>query len=259
MEGKLRQNCTLYPKGKKAIYYPQKYVAACCFIFLILSLFQKCQAEISRLTPPQIFEQMKEAYMNCRSYQDIGFIETTLERNGAKQVERFPFKIYYLRPHRFRFEWKAHFYPGGKIFFNIVWCDGNETFTYWETGKLDKMLTLEAGIKASAGVSRGGSYTVPSMLICPEKSTILTKLVDSVMIKEETVDDELCYLIQAKHTQTEEIVYLWIGKRDFLLRKLRRVLKLGLISEEYHHDIKINHDIPEKTFAFKPSRQVDLP
>jgi len=49
------------------------------------------------------------------------------------------------------------------------------------------------------------------------------------------------------------IVELWISKKDFLLRKLKRKLRSGALLEEIHKDIRINHKIPQGIFNFEPS------
>lgn len=117
------------------------------------------------------------------------------------------------------------------------------------------MESLEHGIKANAGVSSGSSYTVPSMLFFPEKSFILERLIIKKLINEERLNGIPCYIIQTKHKITNKKCFLWIGKKDFLLRKLKREISIydikGL-SKETHQNIKTNHEIPHKIFNFKP-------
>jgi hypothetical protein len=195
---------------------------------------------------------MKEAYANCRSYQDTGLVTTKSDTGGPGPLEPISFKTYFVRPDKFRFEWETRFFPGDRMFFNVAWSNGGATYTYWESGKLDKMNSLQSGIRANAGVSGGSSYIVPSMLICPENSTILTQLVDVVPICEELLGNTICFLIQGRHLRTGEALFVWVGKHDYLLRKLKRVLQGRGISEETHLNVMIDPRIPPQVFIFVP-------
>jgi outer membrane lipoprotein-sorting protein len=222
--------------------------------YFTLPVLCRYQPESSRVSAADLQKKMRSTYADCQSYQDTGIVETiSQDGHGAISKSRTLFKTYFARPNLFRFEWRQSLFPGGKEYQNIIWCDGTKTFTYWGIGKLDRIDSLTAAINANAGVSRGGSSTVPSMLITPNDCTVFNKLVEWTMVREEKIDNVTCYLIKAKHSRTQERVYLWVGKNDFLLRKLSRELGARGVSEERHDHIEIHHIIPKNLFTFKPS------
>ena len=232
------------------------YEIVLTFFIVILFTHLQAQAQNIKLTAKEIIEKMIETYKNSISYQDTGIvIETTFSEKLGKIVNKKPFKTYFVRPNLFRFEWKESFYPGKRMYRCVVWCNGKDTYTYWQTGKLERMRNLKDGILANAGVSSGSSYTVPSMLIFSEESFILKNLVIEKITNEEEINRTLCYVIQAKHKTRKKKYFIWIGKKDFLLRKLKRDIitpNLKGFSEEIHQNIRINHEIPLHIFNLKP-------
>jgi len=223
--------------------------------FCLALLFQQIQAENNKLSPNQIFERMGEVYRNCRSYNDSGKVKETYFLEGKNLIVQKPFKIYFTRPNFFRFEWKGQIHPEGEMFFSIVWCNGNETFTYSELGRFEKIKSIEDGIIAHSGVSSGGINTVPMMLINQENSFIFNKLIDKVLLKEEAIDGVKCYVIQAKFRKSGKEIELWIGKDNFLFRKLKTKSKFptfSCISEESHRNIYLNKEISSGIFNFVP-------
>ena len=227
----------------------------CSIIFsfiLVFIIFLEVQAEQTKLSAHQIIEKMGETYRKCLSYQDSGVIQKTPINPSNKQVVQKPFKTYFARPNLFCFEWKEKFPQKEETFLYVVWHNGKETYTYWELGKFEKINTLEQAIVANSGVSSGGISTVPLMLINQERSFILKSLIDEILVREDVIDGVKCYVIQAKHEKLGREVELWIGKGDFLLRKLKRNLFSEAISEEIHKNIKLDHKISKEIFNFKP-------
>ena len=67
---------------------------------------------------------------------------------------------------------------------------------------------------------------------------ILKSLIDEILLREDVIDGVKCYVIQAIYEKLGREVELWIGKDDFLLRKFKRKLFSGAISEEIHKNIE---------------------
>jgi len=124
-------------------------------LFLLLPFYVNFRQATEPVRPEAIIERMKEIYSECRSYQDEGSVITKSEKSGSQSLNPVTFKTYFVRPDKFRFEWKTRLFPGGLMLFNVIWSDGEATHTYWESGKLDKMDSLQSGIMANAGVTRG--------------------------------------------------------------------------------------------------------
>lgn len=203
----------------------------------------------------EIIKRMGEKYADFSSYQDTGFIETTFIINSGKQVSRKPFKTYFVRPNLFRFEWRAQFHPESPWILCVLWCDGKDTFTYWESGKLDKMKSLLDGISANAGVSSGGTTTIPCMLLKSGCHFTLINLQNLYLIGEDKLEGDKCYIIEGTDTKIEKKYKLWIGKKDPLLYKLESQMKFKdflSITVEKHENICFNKKIDTKIFNFKP-------
>lgn len=227
----------------------------CSIIFsfiLVFIIFLEVQAEQTKLNAHQIIEKMGETYKKCLSYQDSGVIQKTPIDPSNKQVVQKPFKTYFAQPNLFCFEWKEKIPQKEETLLYVVWHNGKEAYTYWELGKFEKENSLEQAIVANSGISSSGISTVPLMLINQERSFILKSLIDEILVREDVIDGVKCYVIQAKYEKLGREVELWIGKDDFLLRKLKRKLSSGAISEEIHKNIELDHKISKEIFNFKP-------
>jgi hypothetical protein len=58
----------------------------------------------------QIIENMKQTYITCRTYQDSGTVDFISVHKEDRQIDRMPFKTYFVRPNLFRFEWEGRFF-----------------------------------------------------------------------------------------------------------------------------------------------------
>ena len=208
----------------------------------------------SKITPQIIMKRMAQRYASCSSYQDTGVVQTTHNEANSARIERMPFKTYFARPRFFRFEWIDYFHwkDGRK---SIVWCDGKDTYSYWEPDRYEKEEYLGLGIAGATGISRGAAHTIPRLLMADEVSGFaLTELTNLSLVGEELFEGVLCYRINGKHP-FGDIYELWIGKRDYLLRKLREEStnkEYVTVKEEIHRNIKLNEAITSDIFNFKP-------
>lgn len=233
-------------------------VQSICFplLSLLISLLCFSSAAVSqesKLSPRLILKRMAENYAACSSYQDTGVHETTYHEATSGRIEKMPFKLYFKRPNLLRFEW-IDYAPWRDGRTKIVWSNGSETFTYWEPDTYEKDESLSMGIAGATGISRGAAHTIPSLLLEEIGGFELTDLTDLSLVGEEVFENEPCYRISGKHP-AGDVYELWIGKRDFLLRKERTRTDEKdqyIIEEEIHRDIKINGHIVAETFNFKP-------
>ncbi|HEV2912142.1 MAG TPA: DUF2092 domain-containing protein [Pyrinomonadaceae bacterium] len=196
---------------------------------------------------------MAENYATCSSYQDTGVVETTHHEAFSGRIQKMPFKIYFKRPNLLRVEWVDYFpWEDGRT--KIIWSNGKETFNYWEPDRYEKDESLSLGIASATGISSGAAHTIPSLLLEEIGGFLLTELSDLSLVGEEVFENELCYRISGKHP-SGDVYELWIGKRDFLLRKEKTQTNYTdyyTIEEQIHRNIKINGPIPAETFNFKP-------
>jgi outer membrane lipoprotein-sorting protein len=198
--------------------------------------------------------RIAQSYAGCSSYQDTGVVETTFDETTSGRIEKKPFKTYFQRPTLFRFEWIDYSpYKDGRL--NIVWSNGKEAFTYWQPDRYEKEESLSMGIAGATGISSGAAHTLSRLLMEDIMSGFaLTDLTDLSIVGSEQFEGEWCYRISGKHP-SGSLYELWIGKSDYLVRKLRRRSKFenfSTLEEEIHRDIKINVPIARSVFNFKP-------
>ena len=70
----------------------------------------------------------------------------------------------------------------------------------------------------------------------------------------ESIDGHECDVIEVSFMKHQRIWYLWLSKQDHLPRKLKEVVRVSrpLIMYEYWSDVKVNAEIPDEKFVWKP-------
>lgn len=227
-----------------------------CLASVIVVLSSGLPIIVQAQTKPDatnIINNMFKVYSRLDSYQDEGILITTNDEPTGGTIEKMPFNTFFKRPNLFRFEWTEFLITklGRK---HVIWFNGNEAFTYWEPDRYEKEESLQLAVAGATGVSYGTVNTV-SDLLSPDEfgSSTLKRLMKVSLSGEETFEGVRCYRINA--LENGEPVELWVGKNDFLLRKLRRETKLGdtvSIKEEIRRKLQINQAIPEVVFNYKP-------
>ncbi|HVS09667.1 MAG TPA: hypothetical protein VMS76_07305 [Planctomycetota bacterium] len=118
----------------------------------------------------EVLSNVANVYASCRSYRDDGDVVSTIVgkpplelRNTARQ----PFSTVFQRPDRFRFEFRGM--TGGseeKWEHYVIWSEEGLTRSWWTLRpEVEIGRSIEAAIGAAAGVSKGSSCTIPSLLI----------------------------------------------------------------------------------------------
>lgn len=201
----------------------------------------------------RILNNMFRVYSRLASYQDEGILVTTNDEETGGTIEKMPFKTFFKRPNLFRFEWTDYGITKlGKT--KMIWFDGKEAFMYWEPDRYEKERSLSSAVAGATGISLTTVNTLSDLLL-PEEfgGSSLKTLVKVSLMGEEMFEGVRCYRLKA--TEMGDPIELWIGKNDFLLRKLRRERKYDdrlSISEEIRRKISVDQSIPEVVFNYKP-------
>jgi outer membrane lipoprotein-sorting protein len=201
------------------------------------------------LSGTEIVRKMAAQYAGADSYQDSGLVQEAKAGGGSRPRLVNSFKTYFARPGKFRFEWKPA--ETDNRSWRIIWSNSDDLYSLSSEGALERESRGETSIAAAAGVSRGASNTVVSLLATGIGGFRLTQLERVVLVREEKFEGEDCYVVRGYHPLGLAID-LWISKSDSLLRKIRETNADGSYQEEVRRGIKLNAPVNNNTFEFKP-------
>jgi outer membrane lipoprotein-sorting protein len=221
---------------------------------LLLVVGSNCNIVVAQKqnpSPNEIIKLMVEQYAAVTSYRDSGVVETATGGSLPTRSTDVAFKIYFTRPRKLHFEWVelSSFSSAER---NVVWSDGEKTFGYYsfEPGKVKPEEDLGMGLAGATGVSLGSAITVPNLLLKDVGGFSLVDLKRISLKGEEQFEGEACYVLEGFHPNSEPWQF-WVGKKDFLLRKLTTRRENGELEEEIHRDIRVNEPIPDEKYRLK--------
>jgi outer membrane lipoprotein-sorting protein len=231
----------------------KRLVALCSLLFLFVSI-----AFSNSSTPPvaqEIVNKMLAVYANCSSYIDEGHVSILFIQNSGKRTVLRPFSTAFVRPSKFRYEFKDRF---GESEWNnyIVSMKGDEVKTFWSIKPdMPPPANLQMAIAGATGVSGGSAHTVPRMLM-PEvlgynKFKLLSQL---QLISEEQVNGADAYKIEGTDSQGNKISF-WVDKEKLLLLKIYEARKINDFETETTTTYKpsVNITVTEEKLEFKPA------
>jgi outer membrane lipoprotein-sorting protein len=263
------------------------------FFIILLSLVYVSPSQVSAPNPRTVLREMIAQYESVSSYQDSGVIRVVQADSsliadlGNHHVRSISFtdgtfvsfKTYFVRPRKFRFEWKNSFLKMSRE--AAIWTEGKRVYSwtpamsrddgsYSLSGGRDLRFKLEEARRPSAGAA----FIIPSLLMPKDVgylpfANMVNSMTELSLLGEEQSEGETCYVIKGKMYGTPWM--LWVGKNSHLLRKKRTLYSVGgsfdetvetgkrsgetFMAEEIHRDIKINMQIPENVFRYKPKLQ----
>jgi len=195
------------------------------------------------LSAHTIIQQMKEGYASARSYLDTGMVrEVFTDANGSRTVEK-PFSTAFVRPHRFRYEFREKVRPFEERQF-VIYRNRDDLRVHWDQEHVMKLDTLDQAIAAATGVSSESAITVPAMLL-PDEITWrrAIRFRKPERIADATLRGIDCYRI-VDHTGRGQMT-LWIGKAGLLLRQAE--------SELSFDDFRV-----QRTTTYNPERDIPV-
>jgi hypothetical protein len=198
-----------------------------------------------------ILKRMARTYTSAKSYADSGVVHTY--HNGVRDPASLSFRTHYLRPDHLKFEMTQNI--GSPYFaerYTVMWYNGNRTY-YWER-EYPQIVTrhdVTSTIAQFTGTSGRSAHNIPSLL---QKNfgwqEYLYDIASPSVLGEEVFEHVDCYRVQgAGHG--ERRFELWIGKSDYLIRKIKTTYS-DFSNEEVHEGIEINQPIPPEMLAFSP-------
>lgn len=206
------------------------------------------------ISPDDLMRGMRAAYAAAKSYADTGEVEIVVSLSGKEQRTTKPFSIKFQEPSLIRIEWTDTF--GGVPTPYILWSGANGTYKYAsrmnQLGK--KYDSLEQAIASQSGSSGGSTTYIPDLLLKVLKTPTLSDLADLKYLGEEKVDGVVCHMISGNRKANE--MQIWIGKADFLIRKIRTKTQFAE-STERHQSIILNGVLNATEVTFTPPADVE--
>lgn len=205
-------------------------------------------------SPRQIVAHMREAYAALRSYSDSGVVLIHM-RNGERPDE-ITFRSAFVRPQWFRFEWLTHhpYPPLRHLTHNsVIWSNADGVYSWTDLSGKDavaqKQQSFALAVAGATGVSRGSAHTIASLL-APDVALgepMLERVTSLELAGIEPFDGATCYRLAGQNADFGTYEF-WIGKDDYLLRKITYRIR-GVLHEEIRRDIQTNVDLAEQIFA----------
>jgi outer membrane lipoprotein-sorting protein len=109
---------------------------------------------------------MQKLYAECRTYRDQGVVKVDyLNEDGSRRDgDRRPFSTAFIRPDRFRFEFKDE--SGGYGDLYVIWADGRAVRSWWTTRRqVESWPSIADAVDAATGVSGGSAHLVANLLV----------------------------------------------------------------------------------------------
>src|SRR5215213_1315361 len=224
------------------------------FLSIILMLFVCSYNGICQSTPvtaESIVKEMQAQYSKASSYEDEGIVEEVMEDDLTNPVTILSFKTYFSRPSLFRFEWTDERIPDKDKNFSIVWFYKDKAnFSHGgdlqPTGKTPNFYQAILGAKP---ISRDAVYDIPVLLNGEFGKSWLEEVTNLSILSEEKLEGEDCYVVKAEFSDLPS-VDMWISKRDFLLRKIRKRVNDTYL-DGIRKKIKLNQGLSTDIFNYK--------
>jgi outer membrane lipoprotein-sorting protein len=208
-------------------------------------------------SPQQILDRMAKVYAGCKTYRDSGVVITVFVEGvfGKRTVEK-PFTTAFVRPDRFRFEYKDTRTGSGQSRY-IVWSDGKAVQTWWDVGaRLQKPESLGLALAGATGVSGGSAHTIPALLLPDEVGgRRLTDIKELRRAEDGKLEKVECFRIEGKYAGVPTT--LWIDKKSYVVRRIDEQEKFDNFrtEETTTYEPIIDEKITDEMLEFAPPVQ----
>jgi outer membrane lipoprotein-sorting protein len=198
----------------------------------------------------EVVRRMAVAYESAKSYQDEGIVQSSRSSKPESYELINSFKTYFVRPAQLRFQWNEA-EPGRRTQAYIIWSDGKTVQSYSHLMGLEKEKSLSSAVAGATGISRGAAHTVSTLLLREVSGFRLTEMERLTLLRKEYFEGVDCFVVRGYHPFGFPID-IWIGKSDFLLRRMREQNDDGTVDEEIRRNVKLGEPIAEDVFQFTP-------
>lgn len=208
-------------------------------------------------TAEEILAQMSKIYAGCKTYQDHGIVTIKIIRSNDEMIMERPFTTAFIRPSRFRYEYKEKKPYSNKEYRYIIWSGGQEVKSWWDINPgIQKKQSLSMALAGATGVSGGSAHTIPALLLPEVGGCPLTDIRDAKRIDDAIVDNANCFRIEGKYCGESSII--WIDAKSFLVRFITTEHKFPEFRSETKTSYSpiVDGSISEKALEFDPPAEL---
>jgi RNA polymerase sigma factor (sigma-70 family) len=199
----------------------------------------------------QIVDRMAKAYADCKTYRDSGLVKTLFVEIGGNRTVEKPFTTAFVRPDRFRFEYKEN--VGGQETRFIIWSSAKEVQTWWDIQPgIEKGKSLDLALGGAAGVSGLASLNIPQLLLPDKLGRSRLALKEAKRADDGKLDKVECFRVEGKFGGNP--ITVWIDKKSYLVRRIDEQATFDTFRTEQTttYDPTIGEKITDKMLAFDP-------
>ncbi len=189
----------------------------------------------AELTPAEIIKKVQENYKGFKTYSAEGTTISDMRPPGAKvsnPITNF-FSVKLAKPDLYNIEWAQPMTPT-RVNEGATWGDGMGNFLMlMNQGTCRAMKDRDTALRLAGGSSGSASITTPSLFF-DTKGSAIKEVKDYVSEKDETLDNESCYVLAGRAEGQK--VRVWITKKGFLVKQ--KQFLIGEPPEPTDDDVK---------------------
>jgi hypothetical protein len=179
--------------------------------------------------PDALLAEVASWHAKMHAYRDDGEVALAFTRASSSDFRfatRMPFRTHFVRPDRFRFEFRSNaapfiLKPESEWEWFVAWLDGGVPKSWWTLQPaVEQRDSIFHPLGAAAGISGRASTNIPALLMPGSTSRSVLPPPDSVLgVEEDQVDGIECHRIEHR-TPRNERSWLWIETGSLLVRRL---------------------------------------
>ena len=199
------------------------------FSIIIISAFICAQnAKAADVNPDEIVKKTLETYQKMKSFKAKGEVVSEMDMGSRKIEIKTTFTLLMEKPNLYKISWSQN--AGLRKQEGTVWNAGEGAYLYsGTTSSYSKLKTNETALAAATGISAGAANTMPSLLLL--QHSVLKMLTKCKYIKEEKINTEMCYVIDAE-TDTA-MMTLWISKSRSLFLQIKKNMGKKPVAQKF--------------------------
>ncbi len=217
------------------------------------------------LTLEALLDRVRRTYSEAKTYQDKGVVTTTFFKpDGAEMMAaEKPFSTAFVRPDRFRFEYRQKREGDAKASRYLIARDASGKVRRWWDVRpgVEEGGSLYMALAGATGVSDGSANTVPSLLLTDDRhGGNWTKHKELVLLEDAETAGRRCHRVQLTippipNTPAQGSVYTyWVDAESFLLRRIESKTTFPdfFAKSVTTYEPILNGEVPDAALAFDP-------